>query len=39
LHRHAGYAPWSAVQSIEWGDGGCVVVAIDRLDDLDSALA
>lgn len=39
LHRHAGYAPWSAVHSVEWGDGGRVVVAIDRLDDLDSALA
>ena len=38
LHRSAGYAPWSAVHSVEWGDGGRVVLAIDRLDDLDAAL-
>lgn len=34
LHRNAGYAPWGAVREIQWGDGGRVVLAVDRLESL-----
>jgi sporulation protein YlmC with PRC-barrel domain len=35
LHRRAGYAPWESVREIEWGEGGRVVLSLERLGDLD----